>query len=90
MGEPYQVTFQKEGTVLTVRPVGRLDAYAVPSFSEQLEQELNTTENDTTDESGDKIASTQNETSTPPSEAVTDTGAAPAQNTEESNGDTTQ
>ncbi len=57
---------------------------------EQLEQELNTTENDTTDESGDKIASTQNETSTPPSEADTDTGAAPAQNTEESNGDTTQ
>ncbi len=40
MGEPYQVMFQKEGTVLTVRPVGRLDAYAVPSFSEQLEQEL--------------------------------------------------
>lgn len=40
MGESDQVMLQKDGTVLTVRPVGRLDAVTVSSFSEQLEQEL--------------------------------------------------
>ena len=40
MGETEQAVFQKDGTVLTVRPCGRLDAVTAPEFGKQFGEQL--------------------------------------------------
>ena len=40
MDSAFEVIFQKDGDILTVRPNGRLDSVTAPVYADQLEKEL--------------------------------------------------
>ena len=40
MDSAFEVRFQRDGDILTVRPNGRLDSITAPIYADQLEQEL--------------------------------------------------